>query len=154
MLPVSFQKHQRRVTPYSPKPYNFLIGTNSISLQAASKAAIQKGYYPIIINTTLEGEAETQATIFVDTCLSYKGQKPACLLMGGETTVTIRGNGLGGRNQHFALAALCELIKRDINPDQFPVILSGGTDGTDGPTDAAGAIIDVRAIEYPKSYRG
>jgi glycerate 2-kinase len=137
--------------PIFAKTYNSLIGTNSISLQAASKAAIQKGYHPIIINTILEGEAEQQAAKFVDTCLLYQGPKPACLLMGGETTVTIRGKGLGGRNQHFALAALCELIKRDINRDQVPVILSGGTDGTDGPTDAAGAIIDAGHLNILKA---
>jgi glycerate 2-kinase len=133
------------------KTYNSLIGTNSISLQAATKAAIQKGYYPIIIDATLDGEAELKAANFVEACLLYKGQKPACLLMGGETTVTISGKGLGGRNQHFVLAALCELIKRDISSDQVPVILSGGTDGTDGPTDAAGAIIDAGQLNIFKA---
>jgi glycerate 2-kinase len=139
--------------PIFGKTCNSLIGTNSISLQAASKAATQKGYHPIIINAILEGEAEQQAAKFVDTCLLYQGQKPACLLMGGESTVTIRGKGLGGRNQHFALAALYELIKRDIDPDQVPVILSGGTDGTDGPTDAAGAIIDAGHVNYLRAGR-
>ncbi len=62
---------------------------------------------------------------------------PACVISGGETTVTIRGKGLGGRNQEFALAAALDIAGlRDV------VILSGGTDGTDGPTDAAGAIAD------------
>ena len=59
---------------------------------------------------------------------------PACLISGGETTVTIRGNGKGGRNQEFALAAAIDLAGLD-----EVLILSGGTDGTDGPTDAAGA---------------
>jgi hydroxypyruvate reductase len=62
---------------------------------------------------------------------------PACILSGGETTVTVRGKGLGGRNQEFALAAAL-----DIAGLQNVVILSAGTDGTDGPTDAAGAIAD------------
>ena len=62
---------------------------------------------------------------------------PACLISGGETTVTLRGRGRGGRNQEFALAAAL-----DIEGARNVVVLSGGTDGTDGPTDAAGAIVD------------
>ena len=147
------------LVPETPKPgdpafgsiSNFLIGTNSISLQAAFNAATEKGYHPLILNTRLEGEAEEQAAKFVDACLLYTGTKPACLLMGGETTVTIRGKGLGGRNQHFVLAALCELIKKDVDPLQIPMILSGGTDGTDGPTDAAGAMIDPGQLKNIKA---
>jgi hydroxypyruvate reductase len=66
-------------------------------------------------------------------------RRPACLISGGETTVTIRGHGLGGRNQEFTLAAALEL-------DGRMTVLSGGTDGTDGPTDAAGAIADGTTI--------
>jgi hydroxypyruvate reductase len=62
---------------------------------------------------------------------------PVCLISGGETTVTLRGGGLGGRNQEFVLAAAIDLAGCD-----GVVVLSGGTDGTDGPTDAAGAIAD------------
>jgi hydroxypyruvate reductase len=67
--------------------------------------------------------------------------KPACIISGGETTVTIRGHGLGGRNQEFALAAALE-----IDGLEKVVLLSGGTDGTDGPTDAAGAIVDHTTV--------
>jgi len=68
-------------------------------------------------------------------------RRPACLLSGGETTVTVRGNGLGGRNQEFVLAAAIALEGKG------PVIIfSAGTDGLDGPTDAAGAIADERTI--------
>jgi glycerate 2-kinase len=63
--------------------------------------------------------------------------RPACVISGGETTVTLRGNGSGGRNQEFVLAAAL-----DIAGLEKTVVLSGGTDGTDGPTDAAGAIAD------------
>jgi hydroxypyruvate reductase len=68
--------------------------------------------------------------------------KPACVISGGETTVTIRGSGLGGRNQEFALAAAIEI-------SGLPnlLILSGGTDGTDGPTDAAGAFADGETVQ-------
>jgi hydroxypyruvate reductase len=80
---------------------------------------------------------------------------PACIISGGETTVTIRGDGLGGRNQEFALAAALELAGVE-----GIVVLSGGTDGTDGPTDAAGAIADGvvapdarRYLDSNDSYR-
>jgi hydroxypyruvate reductase len=67
---------------------------------------------------------------------------PACVITGGETTVTLRGSGLGGRNQEFALAAAM-----DIEGLKNVVVLSGGTDGTDGPTDAAGGLVDGRTME-------
>jgi len=67
---------------------------------------------------------------------------PACLISGGETTVTIRGKGLGGRNQEFCLAAALELV----GTAERVVILSGGTDGNDGPTPAAGALVDSRTV--------
>jgi hydroxypyruvate reductase len=67
--------------------------------------------------------------------------RPACLISGGETTVTIKGDGLGGRNQEFALAGAIE-----IHGMEKVVLLSGGTDGTDGPTDAAGAIADSTTV--------
>src|SRR6185503_3784199 len=68
-------------------------------------------------------------------------KRPACLLSGGETTVTLRGNGLGGRNQEFVLSAAIAL-----EGAASVTIFSAGTDGTDGPTDAAGAIADSRTI--------
>jgi glycerate 2-kinase len=71
--------------------------------------------------------------------------RPACLLSGGETTVTVVGSGQGGRNQEFALAAAMEIENLD-----GVVILSGGTDGTDGPTEAAGGIVDGATIRRGK----
>jgi hydroxypyruvate reductase len=67
---------------------------------------------------------------------------PACIISGGETTVAIRGDGLGGRNQEFALAAAIE-----IDGLEGVVMLSGGTDGSDGPTDAAGGIVDGTTVQ-------
>ncbi|MBW1752682.1 MAG: glycerate kinase, partial [Deltaproteobacteria bacterium] len=67
---------------------------------------------------------------------------PACILSGGETTVTLKGTGLGGRNQEFALAAAI-----NIDGSEDVVVLSGGTDGTDGPTDAAGALSDTATMK-------
>ncbi|MEK7241150.1 MAG: MOFRL family protein, partial [Planctomycetota bacterium] len=69
--------------------------------------------------------------------LNRSGSGPACLLAGGETTVTLKGDGRGGRNQEFALASAME-----IEGLEGVVILSGGTDGNDGPTEAAGAVVD------------
>ncbi|MHA4846649.1 glycerate kinase type-2 family protein [Flavitalea antarctica] len=144
--------------PETPKPgdealektSNMLIGTNAVALGASGRAAAERGYHTLVVNHALEGEAEVQARLFAEACLLYGGTRPACLLMGGETTVTIHGKGLGGRNQHFALAALCELIKKDIDPGQIPVILSGGTDGSDGPTDATGAFIEAALVNRLK----
>jgi hydroxypyruvate reductase len=72
--------------------------------------------------------------------------KPACIISGGETTVTMKGHGLGGRNQEFALAGALEL-----SGFEKIVLLSGGTDGTDGPTDAAGAIADHTTVVRARS---
>jgi len=74
------------------------------------------------------------------------------MLMGGETTVTVKGEGKGGRNQEFVLAALQTMISQKVLLKDFPVILSAGTDGTDGPTDAAGAVIDFTTIEKMETY--
>ncbi|RYY30998.1 MAG: glycerate kinase [Chitinophagaceae bacterium] len=129
--------------PLFDKTHNFLIGTNKISLAAASAHAESLGYCVHIVDDHLSGDAEKEAVRFVDACQLYDGHRPACLLMGGETTVVVKGNGKGGRNQHFVLAALCVLQSRGVAITEYPVILSGGTDGSDGPTDAAGAVIDA-----------
>ena len=134
----------------TPKPcdeiftnnYNFLVGTNRIALEAAAHTASTLGYGTSILTSNLEGEASEQAATLVQRLLNTNESRPRCFLLGGETTVTLRGNGKGGRNQEFVLAALAALQRASILPEQSPVILSAGTDGTDGPTDAAGAVID------------
>lgn len=141
--------------PETPKPgealfnkvVNNIIASNDVALQAALLKAQQLGYHAVIINSKMHGDAEAQAKQFVTTLLAYNGPKPACLLMGGETTVTIKGSGKGGRNQHFVLAALQTLLEQNIPVEKMPVILSGGTDGTDGPTDATGAFIDEDIVQ-------
>jgi len=158
-LPVAIKTHLKKGTDQlindTPKPgeaifervRNDIISNNQKALDAAVAFAEKAGYHTRVIQTSLQGEASDQARMFVNHLLTYNGPKPACLLMGGETTVTIKGNGKGGRNQEFVLAALDELIKKDVSPEGFPVVLSGGTDGTDGPTDAAGAVIDHTIIQ-------
>jgi len=126
--------------------YSELVGTNIQALMAAKKEARLKGYQSIILSSTVEGEAREVVKMFAAFAKEVRNSAnplaaPACILCGGETTVTIRGNGKGGRNQEFALAAA--MI---IGGMENVVVLSGGTDGTDGPTDAAGAIADGRTM--------
>jgi glycerate 2-kinase len=129
--------------PLFYKSFNYLIGSNRIALEAAAMMARGLQYHTVILTNVLKGEARDKAKELVMQIEQYDGIKPACLLLGGETTVTIRGTGKGGRNQEFALAALVELQKLySIEEEYMPVILSAGTDGTDGPTDAAGAVAD------------
>jgi glycerate-2-kinase len=134
--------------PIFEKSYNYLIGTNLIALEAAAQTAKELKYEPVILTDTLSGEARLKAEELVQQLQTYNGPRPACLLMGGETTVTIKSNGKGGRNQEFALAALVELQKT--TGTDTPVIMSAGTDGTDGPTDAAGAVVDAFVMQTAK----
>lgn len=141
--------------PETPKPGDGcfagnlvqLVGSNSQSLRAAAAKAAELGYTPWVLTSSLTGETRQVAAVHAAIAreLASHGQPvspPACLLSGGETTVTLRGRGLGGRNQEFALAAA-----HGIAGLQDVVILAGGTDGTDGPTDAAGALADGSTLE-------
>ncbi|MCB0264464.1 MAG: glycerate kinase [Calditrichaeota bacterium] len=117
-----------------------ILGSNTLALQAAASAAKHLGYNVTIVTSELQGEAREAAQKIAAIAndvqqLNQPIPKPACVLFGGETTVTLLGNGKGGRNQEFALAALLEMGESDFDY----LIFSGGTDGTDGPTDAAGA---------------
>ncbi|NKB71782.1 MAG: DUF4147 domain-containing protein [Candidatus Latescibacteria bacterium] len=123
-----------------------VIGNNSLALEAARQQANVLGYTPLVLSSRIAGETRDIAGVHTAIAQEIRtsGQPlapPACIISGGETTVTLKGQGKGGRNQEFALAAALEL-------DQWSniVLLSGGTDGTDGPTDAAGAIVDGATI--------
>ena len=121
---------------------NTLVGNNHISVNAASEKARDLGYTVMVLTTVLEGEASQAGTFFASIASEIHAtgnpaSPPVCIIAGGETTVTVRGNGSGGRNQEMALAAVPRIAgMRDT------VFLSGGTDGTDGPTDAAGGVVD------------
>jgi glycerate 2-kinase len=117
--------------------HNIIIGSNSIALQAAASKASELGYHSIIITSILKGEASVLGQMLSKNAIEYQGLVPACLLYGGESTVTIKGNGLGGRNMELALAAGIDIVS---HPNI--TVLSAGTDGTDGPTDAAGAVVN------------
>jgi hydroxypyruvate reductase len=112
-----------------------LLGTNRTALEAAQGAAEDLGYVARIVRDTVTGEAREVARELVKQALTVDVDGPTCLLWGGETTVTVTGSGTGGRNQELALAAALGLD----SADRDVVLLSGGTDGIDGPTDAAGA---------------
>jgi hydroxypyruvate reductase len=128
--------------PVFEKVQNVLVGSNRLALQAAKQKADALGYNSLLLSSSVEGETQTVAAVHAAIAkeISATGgpvRRPACVISGGETTVTIRGGGLGGRNQEFALAAALH-----IEGLEGIVILSGGTDGTDGPTDAAGGVVD------------
>ncbi|MFQ6119555.1 MAG: glycerate kinase [Methanosarcinales archaeon] len=129
------------------RTYNLIIGSNILALKAAEQKAKELGYNTLILSSSIEGETREVAKVHTAIAKEIHAtgnpiQKPACIISGGETTVTIKGKGLGGRNQEFALASAIE-----INGMYDTVILSGGTDGTDGPTDAAGAVADGLTIQ-------
>ncbi|HTM14851.1 MAG TPA: glycerate kinase [Bryobacteraceae bacterium] len=122
---------------------NVIVGSNRQSIDASAKKAKALGYRTIVLSTTIDGETREIARMHAALAreLMARGGTRACFLSGGETTVTIRGKGLGGRNQEFVLAAAIAL---ESTPQV--TIFSGGTDGIDGPTDAAGAIADASTL--------
>jgi glycerate-2-kinase len=118
-----------------------IIGHNLTALQAISRKAEEFGYRPLLISSRISGETRTVAQVFSamlrDIAASHRTQQPVCVIAGGEMTVQVRGKGRGGRNQDFCLAMIPMIKSFD-----RVVILSAGTDGTDGPTNAAGAMVD------------
>lgn len=157
-LPEAVRRHLERGAsgnlPETPKPgeaifaraRHVLVGSNHQAVEAARDCAESLGYHPLILTTALQGEAREVAQLYP--ALAYEILKhnrpvpsPACILAGGEPTVTVRGSGKGGRNQELALAALTGLSGKQVS-----VLAAVGTDGTDGPTDAAGAIVDDASL--------
>ena len=126
---------------------NILIGTNRHALLAAEHRAAQLGYHTRAGSVMITGEARNAARYMATIAREVAGsnifmEKPACLLFGGETVVTLQGEGKGGRNQELALAFLQELASWESNLKEKVCFLSAATDGNDGPTDAAGAFAD------------
>jgi hydroxypyruvate reductase len=115
---------------------NVVIGNNALVVEAAAAEARRLGYRAEVLTRSLQGEARDVAREFVARARALPPR--SCLVAGGETTVTVRGRGRGGRCQEFALAAALE-----IRADDGIVVLAAGTDGTDGPTDAAGGFADA-----------
>ncbi len=138
----------------TPKPddpifksiHHIIIANNMTALLCAQKKAISLGYDSLILSSIIEGESKEVAKMhskiakgIIDS--GHPIKPPACILTGGETTVTLKGDGKGGRNQEFALACA-----QNLSDLKHAIILSCGTDGTDGPTDAAGAMVDYTTI--------
>ncbi|MDP4283856.1 MAG: glycerate kinase [Bacteroidota bacterium] len=135
-------------TPKSGDPlfshiHNMIIGSNKIALAASRVKAQELDLNPVIITGEFEGDTSKMAIEMVNTAIEFQKdsniKKPCCLLFGGETTLKVKGKGLGGRNQHLALCTA--LLLKGQNGI---TLLSAGTDGNDGPTPAAGAVVDTK----------
>lgn len=122
-----------------------VLGNRLTALAGAGQAAASAGYRVVVMEPATAGEARAAAAGFVRRAaeIAVQVDGPVCVLAAGETTVTVTGRGLGGRNQEFALAAApsVQALEGDV------VVASVGTDGADGPTDAAGAIVDRTTLE-------
>ena len=148
--------------PETPKPGDalfdscstVLVGTNFQAIQEAERKGRELGYSTVVLGTRLSGEAREIGKLFsgfVQDIIIHAipAKSPVCVIAGGETTVTLRGKGRGGRNQEMALSVLNEFghfpaaLRGELSRAVF---LSAGTDGNDGPTDAAGAFADAEAL--------
>jgi hydroxypyruvate reductase len=158
-VPESARRHLETgaagAIPETPKPgdplfgavTNRVVGNNGLVVAAALDAARRLGYPPLLLTRRLQGEAREVARVAAAVLAEAVGSgqpvgSPACLVAAGETTVTVRGPGKGGRCQEFCLALAPAMAS-------LPgvVVLAAGTDGSDGPTDAAGAIVDWTTLE-------
>jgi glycerate 2-kinase len=141
--------------PETPKPgdplfertHTVVVGSNLVACQAAAAAAAHMGLHSLVLTTFVEGEAREVGRVLAGVLREVDASahplaRPCCIVAGGETTVTIRGQGLGGRNQELCLSAAYGL--RGLNDVLFASI---GTDGNDGPTDAAGAFVDGTTLD-------
>ena len=153
-IPNSVRNHLRRgeskLIPETPKKtdqifkrcHNFIISSNEKSVHAIKNYLDRKNLKSEISSLNIIGEVKFAAESLVKSIQEKKG--PILLLFGGETTVQIRGNGIGGRNQEFAL--YFAIFMNKYCPKKKFIFLSGGTDGRDGPTDSAGGIVDETTI--------
>jgi glycerate-2-kinase len=140
--------------PETPKPGDqrlsgataHVIGSRTDAMKGSASAATDLGYHVWQIDEPVTGEAREAARRWLDTVLARAStmERPACVVSSGETTVHVKGRGRGGRNQEFALALVDRLAASD---ERGVIAASIGTDGIDGPTDAAGAIADSRTAE-------
>lgn len=136
--------------------YNIIIGSNLIALISAKEEAINQGFKPLVLSSTIEGETKEVAGVHMAITreILTSGNPlspPVCIISGGETTVTVKGEGIGGRNQEFVLACVVNMKKflKEEYKDRI-VVISVGTDGTDGFTSAAGAMSDGYILENTK----
>jgi glycerate-2-kinase len=156
-LPVAVRRHLAdglagRIAD-TPKPGDpvfarstfHVVGSRREAMTAAAAAAARAGFTVAVIATPVTGEARVAAPRWLDQvfALARARPRPCCVVASGETTVRVTGAGRGGRNQEFALAAALDLTARR----EAATVLALGTDGVDGPTDAAGAIVDETTVD-------
>ncbi|UCE63687.1 MAG: glycerate kinase [Nitrospirota bacterium] len=158
---IHLQQGSRGNVPETPKrgsrvfrqTYHRILGDNRLAVEGLVRKAKDIGIPSLILTTSLRGEARDAGKMVGATCREIHGYgrpipRPACLIWGGELTVTVRGAGKGGRAQEFALSAAQEIAGL---PNVF--VAGFGTDGTDGPTEAAGAVVDGRTVARARPYR-
>jgi glycerate-2-kinase len=151
---VHLTRGSHGLLPETPKPgaplfrrvWNEIIAHNRAAVAAVARAAQEAGLRPLVLSTSLTGDARAIATVFGALAREIRAshrpvRRPACVIAGGELTVTVRGAGRGGRAQEFALAAALEIAGL---PRTW--VAAWGTDGIDGPTDAAGAVVDGATV--------
>ena len=139
--------------PAFERVQNLIVGSNRLAINAAAKKAHDLGYRALVLSSSIDGEtreiALMHAAIAKEIVATNRPvRRPACVLSGGETTVTVRGRGTGGRNQEFVLAAAIAL-----EGTRGVTVFSAGTDGIDGPTPAAGASADSGMISRARAQR-
>ena len=152
------EKGIRGAVPETPKPrsplfrrvHNHVIGNNAVAVERMATTADALGFHPVVLSTTLTGEAREVGRMVGTLAKNVHASGsplpgPVCFIWGGELTVTLTGKSKGGRAQEFALSAAQEIA------GLRNVIVAGfGTDGTDGPTDVAGAVVDGQTVARAK----
>jgi glycerate 2-kinase len=134
--------------PEAARCLNLIVGSNRTALEAAAQVVRSRGWAVAVEAQPLTGETTTAARNFGSRLVRLthqRAERPLCVLAGGETTVRVEGDGRGGRNQEFALVLAQEVAGLPIT------VLSAGTDGIDGPTDAAGAFIDGTTVRRART---
>lgn len=162
-LPASIREYLQKglagLVPETPKPgeqlfeqvFTVIVGDNRVAAQAGLAKARELGFNSLLLSTFIEGEAREVARVLAGVAREILATgspviRPACLIAGGETTVTVRGAGLGGRNQELALAAALA-----IEGLENVLIVPLATDGSDGPTDAAGAFAEGATVQQART---
>lgn len=156
-LPISMTNYLKKgitnLVPETPKmddpifinTRNLIIGSNRIALEASRNKAIELGFNTYILTDELDGDLIKAADYVLESASRLLNdsqvKKPVCLLFGGEPTIKVSGSGIGGRNQHFALYCANKLVGKN-----GITVLCAGTDGNDGPTNVAGAIVDSQTV--------
>lgn len=135
--------------PVCQRSQTLIVADNALAARAAQAAAREQGFDALLLTTFIEGEAREVARMAVAlgrevVAHGRPATPPACLLLGGETTVVVRGAGQGGRNQELALAAALLLAR--VPEGARIVVVALATDGSDGPTDAAGGLVDAATV--------